>query len=62
MPPKRKSSANCHGSDAESPHPGADANEDEITAPKKRGRKSLIDSILEEEGTVTSCCEFLPGA
>ena len=61
MPPKRKSSANCDGSDAEGPRPGTDANEDGSTAPKKRGRKSLIDAILEEEGAVTSRYQFLPG-
>ena len=54
MPPKRKK--NPDYSDAE-----VDVNEDESTVPKKRGRKSLIDAILEEEGTVTSCCGFLPG-
>ena len=59
MPPKRK--RNLDGSDAEGPHPGTDANGDESTAPKKRGRKSLIDAILEEEGTVASSCESLPG-
>jgi len=59
MPPKRKK--NPDYSDPEGPHSEVDGNEDESTAPKKRGRKSLIDAILEEEGTVTSCYEFLPG-
>ena len=57
MPPKRK--RNLDGSDAEGPYPGVDVNEGGSTAPKKRGRKSLIDTILEEEGTVT-CGGFLP--
>ena len=41
-------------------YPDVSIHEDERTAPKKRGRKSIIDAILQEEGTVTSCCEFLP--
>lgn len=60
MPPKRKSSANLDGSDAEGPHPDVSVHEDESAAPKKRGRKSFIDAILQEEGTVTSRCESLP--
>lgn len=58
MPPKRKSTANLDTSDAEGPDLGLYANEDENAAPKKRGRKSLIDAILKEEGTV-ACSEFL---
>ena len=57
MPPKRKSTADLDVSDAEDPVWGLHANEDESAAPKKRGRKSLIDAILKEEGTVT-CFEF----
>ena len=49
MPPKRKN-ANLDGSDAEGLHPDVHVAENESTAPKKRGRKSLIDAILEEEG------------
>lgn len=50
MPPKRKNSSNLDGSDVEgTQHP---VREDESTAPKKRGRKSIIDAILQEEGTV----------
>lgn len=60
MPPKRKSPANLDGSDAEGSHLGVHVNEVESTpVPKKRGRKSLIDAILEEEGIVT-CRELLP--
>ena len=51
MPPKRKNSATLDGSDAEG-HPDTPAHEGESTAPKKRGRKSMIDAILQEEGTV----------
>ena len=56
MPPKRKSS-NSDGSDAEGPLPGIPVHGDE--APKKRGRKSIIDAILQEEGTVILWCEPL---
>ena len=49
MPPKRKSTAGLDGSDAEGNGP-AHVQEGESTAPKKRGRKSVIDSILQEEG------------
>lgn len=60
MPPKRKSLADLDGSDTDGPYLGVHVNEDEGTAPKKRGRKSLINAILEEEGMVISCCGFLP--
>jgi len=60
MPPKRKCFANLDGSDVEGPHPDVSVPEDGGTAPKKRGRKSIIDAILQEEGTVASRCEFLP--
>jgi len=59
MPPKRKSSANSDGSDAEGRHPVMPVIEHE--APKKRGRKSMIDTILQEEGAVTSWCKLLSG-
>ena len=52
MPPKRKSSANSDGSDADGRHPDMPVIVIEDEAPKKRGRKSMIDAILQEEGTV----------
>jgi len=59
MPPKRKSSAISDGSDAEGRHPEIPVIEEE--APKKRGRKSMIDAILQEEGAAALWCELLPG-
>jgi hypothetical protein len=56
MPPKRKSSAGLDGSDAEGDVP---VQEGESTAPRKRGRKSIIDNILQEEGTDVTCCGCL---
>ena len=50
MPPKRKNSPNLDGSDAEGTHAEAPVQEGQATAPKKRGRKSIIDAILQEEG------------
>lgn len=51
MPPKRKSPADLDGSDAEfGAHATTHLDEGESIAPKKRGRKSIIDAILQEEG------------
>ena len=59
MPPKRKSPAGLDGSDTEGAHSGILVPEGENPAPKKRGRKSIIDSILQEEGMAVFCCGFL---
>ncbi|KAF9645622.1 hypothetical protein BDM02DRAFT_492433 [Thelephora ganbajun] len=53
MPPKRKGSANFDSPDTESSYSDAPVHEDESTAPKKRGRKSIIDAILQEEARGT---------
>ena len=54
MPPKRKRSTNLDDSETEDVYPDVSVHEDERTAPKKRGRKSIIDAILQEEGTAAS--------
>lgn len=58
MPPKRRRSTNLDDSETESLYPDVSVQEDERTAPKKRGRKSIIDAILQEEGTVASFREL----
>jgi hypothetical protein len=59
MPPKRKRSTNLDEPEMEGLRLDVSAQEGEQTAPKKRGRKSIIDAILQEEGTVVSCRESL---
>ena len=62
MPPKRKSSVNLGGSDAEAPRADTPIHEpeDEGAPPKKRGRRSMIDAILQEEGMAAPWCGLLP--
>jgi hypothetical protein len=55
MPPKRKSATKLNVSDGEALHPDALAREDEGAAPRKRGRKSMLDAFLQEEGAVVCC-------
>lgn len=50
MPPKRKRSSNLDDPGKEGLYPDVSVPEDERTAPKKRGRKSIIDAILQAEG------------
>lgn len=59
MPPKRKRSTNVDDSETKGLYLDASVHEDGQAAPKKRGRKSVIEAILQEEGTVASCCYFL---
>ena len=58
MPPKRKRSTNLDDSETEGHYPDVSVHEDGRTAPKKRGRKSIIDAILQEEGTLASFLEL----
>lgn len=58
MPPKRKRTGKLEDPETEGLYPEVGIEEDERTGPKKRGRKSIIDAILQEEGTLTSSFDF----